>query len=438
MIICTTQIVMHFMMTKLKYLGLTILSLGLSGVFYSCGNVQENKTEIKSDEELHVLAEKFSQKYLITDGHVDLPYRLHDHMEDVSIRTERGDFDYVRAKEGGLDVPFMSIFIPAKLQKTGGSKELADTLIDMVEKIASDNPDKFVVVSDPQQAKNAFSNGLIGLAMGMENGSPIEGNLENIKYFHDRGIRYITLTHAKDNHICDSSYDTTQTWGGLSPFGREVVKKMNETGIMVDVSHISDKTFYQVMELSAVPAIASHSSCRHFTPGFERNMSDDMIKLLAEKGGVIQINFGSTFLDSVSRAKGDEIWAKAKQWAVENQLAEDDPKVWEYMKAYGKEHPLNSTVSVVADHIDHVIKMVGVDHVGFGSDFDGVGETLPIGLQDASEYPNLIYELLKRGYSEEDIAKICSGNVMRVWQQTEDYANVAGGESHTSAKMPAR
>ena len=213
---------------------------------------------------------------------------------------------------------------------------------------------------------------------------------------------------------------------------------MNETGIMVDVSHISDKTFYQVMEISAVPAIASHSSCRHFTPGFERNMSDDMIKLLAEKGGVIQINFGSTFLDSVSRARGDEIWAKGKEWAVDNNLAEDDPKVWEYMKAYGKEHPLNSTVSVVADHIDHVIKMVGVDHVGFGSDFDGVGETLPIGLQDASEYPNLIYELLKRGYSEEDIAKICSGNVMRVWQQTEDYANVAGGESHTSAKMPAR
>ena len=417
-------------------LRLFYLLLALSVLLFSCQSTQENKTEIKSDEELQELAQKLSQKYLITDGHVDLPYRLHDHMEDVSVRTEGGDFDYVRAKEGGLDVPFMSIFIPARLQKTGGSKELADTLIDMVEKIASDHPDKFVVVSDPQQARNAFNKGLIGLALGMENGSPIEGNLDNIKYFHDRGIRYITLTHGKDNHICDSSYDTTQTWGGLSPFGHKVVKEMNKTGIMVDVSHISDKTFYQVMELSAVPAIASHSSCRHFTPGFERNMSDDMIKLLAEKGGVIQINFGSSFLDSVSRAKGDEIWAHVKQWAIENKLAEDDSKVWAYMIAYGKEHPLNSTVSVVADHIDHVIKMVGVDHVGFGSDFDGVGETLPIGLQDASEYPNLIYELLKRGYTEEDIAKICSGNVMRVWQQTEDYANATSEESHASVKIP--
>ena len=424
-----------FTMRKLNFLGLIILSLGISGVLFSCQNEQETKTEIKSDAELHKLAQKLSHKYLITDGHVDLPYRLHDHMEDVSVRTEKGDFDYVRAKEGGLDVPFMSIYIPARLQKMGGSKALADTLIDMVEKIASDNPDKFVVVSDPQQARSAFENGKVGLAMGMENGSPIEGNLKNIKYFHDRGIRYITLTHSKDNHICDSSYDTTQTWGGLSPFGREVVREMNKTGIMVDVSHISDKTFYQVMEISEVPVIASHSSCRHFTPGFERNMNDDMIKLLAEKGGVIQINFGSTFLDSVSRAKGDEIWAKAKEWAVENKLDEDDPRVWDYMIEYGREHPLNSTVSVVADHIDHVIKLVGVDHVGFGSDFDGVGETLPIGLKDASEYPNLIYELLKRGYSEEDIAKICSGNVMRVWQQTEDYANANPGESHATVKI---
>jgi membrane dipeptidase len=411
------------MIKKINYLKLTILAFVLSVVLLSCQNGQENNTDNKSDKDLQKLAQKLTHKYLITDGHIDLPYRLHDHMEDVSVRTERGDFDYVRAKEGGLDVPFMSIYIPARLQKTGGSKELADTLIDMVEKIASDNPEKFVVVTDPQQARNAFNNGKIGLAMGMENGSPVEGNLDNIKYFHDRGIRYITLTHSKDNHICDSSYDTTQTWSGLSPFGYEVVKEMNKTGIMIDVSHISDKSFYQVMEISAVPVIASHSSCRHFTPGFERNMNDDMIKLLAMKGGVIQINFGSTFIDSVSRVKGDKIWAKAKQWAIENNLEESDPKVWEFMKEYGKDHPLHSTVSVVADHIDYVVNLVGINHVGLGSDFDGLGDTLPIGLQDASEYPNLIFELLKRDYNEEDIAKICSGNVFRVWQQTEDYAN---------------
>ena len=399
-----------------------ILALGVNGLL-SCQNGSETKLDSKSDEDLMVIAQELAHKYLITDGHIDLPFRLHEKMEDVSVRTEGGDFDYERAKEGGLNTPFMSIYIPASLQKTGGSKALADTLIDMVEKIASDNPGKFTVVSNPHQARIAFKKGLVGLAMGMENGSPIEGNLENISYFRNRGIRYITLTHSKDNHICDSSYDTTQTWGGLSPFGREVVEEMNKTGVMVDVAHISDNTFYQVMEISAVPVIASHSSCRHFTPGFERNMSDDMIKLLAEKGGVIQINFGSTFIDSVSRTKGDIMWAKAKQWAVDNKLSEDDPKVWEYLKEYGKTHPVHSTVSVVADHIDHVVKLVGIGHVGLGSDFDGLGDTLPIGLQDVSQYPNLIYELLKRGYSEKDIAKICSVNVMRVWQQTEDYAN---------------
>ena len=228
--------------------------------------------------------------------------------------------------------------------------------------------------------------------MGMENGAPIEGDLENITYFYNRGIRYITLTHAKDNHICDSSYDTTRTWHGLSPFGEKVVAEMNRVGMIVDVSHITDSSFYQVIRLSKAPVFASHSSCRHFTPGFERNMSDDIIKVLGEHNGVIQINFGSYFLHADFQTKDEA----------------DTTNI--------------TTVQMVADHIDHVVKLAGIDHVGFGSDFDGVG-ALPAGLEDASQMPNLLAELLRRGYSDEDIAKICYQNTFRVWRAVEEYAN---------------
>ena len=233
-------------------------------------------------------ANELAHKYIITDGHVDLPYRLTvrnfkltKEFLGIPIETDKGDFDYVRAKKGGLDAPFMSIYIPASYQETGGAKEFADTLIDMVSGIAAAHPDKFAVTTSPAQAKANFERGIISLPMGMENGAPIEDKLENVEYFHKRGIRYITLTHSKDNLICDSSYDTTGTWQGLSAFGREVVTEMNRVGIMVDISHVSDNTFYQVMELTKAPCIASHSSARKFTPDFERNMNDDMIKAVS-------------------------------------------------------------------------------------------------------------------------------------------------------------
>jgi membrane dipeptidase len=230
-----------------------------------------------------------------------------------------------------------------------------------------------------------FRAGKISLPMGMENGSPIEGDLANVAYFADRGIRYITLAHAKDNHLADSSYDTRGTHGGLSPFGKKVVAEMNRAGIMVDVSHLSDAAAEQAIEISKVPVIASHSSCRRFTPGWQRNMSDDLIRKLAAKGGVIQINFGSLFIA-------------------------------------GKRGPAQTTVEQVADHIDHVVELVGIDHVGLGSDFDGVGESLPTGLEDVSMYPKLLEVLLARGYTEVQLEKITSGNVLRVWQAVHDHA----------------
>jgi membrane dipeptidase len=195
---------------------------------------------------------------------------------------------------------------------------------------------------------------------------------------------------------------------------------MNRVGIMIDISHVSDSAFWQVMEITKAPCIASHSSARKFTPGFERNMNDDMIKTLAINGGVIQINFGSTFLDGKVRAQRDSLRQLMQQEMAEAGITSDDEGFEAFAEAFGKEHPaLFADIQTVADHIDHVVHLTGVDHVAFGSDFDGVGDSLPTGLKDVSMYPNLIAELLRRGYSESDIEKICSGNVFRVWRQVE-------------------
>ncbi len=259
--------------------------------------------------------------------------------------------------------------------------------------------------------------------MGMENGAPVENDLANVKYFYDRGIRYITLTHGKDNQICDSSYDTLNTWKGLSPFGEQVVKEMNRVGIMVDISHVSDSAFYDVMKLTKVPVIASHSSCRFFTPGFQRNMSDDMLKALKENGGVIQINFGSTFLDSTVAKQNDENRDKLQKILKEKNLNRRDSLAKPVIEQFQKDNPsLFADVETVANHIDRVVQFAGIDHVGLGSDYDGVGDSLPTGLKDVSQYPNLIFVLLKRGYSPEDIEKICSKNVFRVWNRVIEAA----------------
>lgn len=371
-----------------------------------------------SDEALQSKARELAQNFIIVDTHVDVPYRLREKMEDVSVRTPSGDFDYVRAKEGGLNAPFMSIYVPSSYEMNG-AKVLADTLIDMVEKFAVDWPDKFALAKSVADVRAQFAQGLVSLPMGMENGAPLEGNLENLKHFYARGIRYITLTHGKDNHICDSSYDTTRTWQGLSPFGKEVVAEMNRLGMMIDVSHISDAAFYQVMEHTKAPVIASHSSCRFFTPGWERNMDDEMIKRLAQNRGVLHINFGSSFISDSYRKTEEKMWRHFE----EHKLNPGSEEGKAFAKKFKEENKLDyADISEVAAHLDHVVKLVGVDHVGFGSDFDGVGDSLPKGLKSVADFPNLIAELLKRGYSESDIEKICGGNTLRVWSQVEEVA----------------
>ncbi|MFQ5534187.1 MAG: dipeptidase [Sphingomonadales bacterium] len=368
-------------------------------------------------------AERLARETIIMDSHIDVPYRLQNRYENVAAATESGDFDYPRARAGGLDAPFMSIYIPAELEEKGGARELADSLIDMVEEIVARNPDKFALAYSSEAVRRNFAGGLISLPMGMENGSAIEGKLENLKHFYQRGIRYITLAHSKSNHISDSSYDQNRQWHGLSEFGKRLVVEMNNLGVMVDVSHISDVAFYQVLEISKVPVIASHSSARHFTPGWERNLTDDMIARLAENGGVIQINLGSSFINDASRIAGQaERGARAayfKESGTEATSENEDA----FTRKYRETHPYPfASLKNVLDVFDHVIGIAGVDHAGIGSDYDGVGDSLPEGLKDVASYPNLIRGLMERGYSEEDVRKILSANLLRVWSEVEEYA----------------
>jgi membrane dipeptidase len=368
---------------------------------------------------------------IIVDTHVDVPYRLVNSLADISEATNDGDFDYPRAVSGGLNAPFMSIYTPSILEAEGRSREVAEELINMVEGFAQQWPDKFAIARSPADVRNQFEIGIISMPLGMENGSPIEGDLANLQHFHDRGIRYITLTHGLSNHISDSSYDSNRQWNGLSDFGAEVVAEMNRVGIMVDISHVSDDAFWEVMEITNAPAIASHSSARHFTPGFERNMSDEMIIALAKNGGVIQINFGSGFITaeaqeySAARREANALFTAEHPELSESEIRKEFPAIYEI--DHGR-FPYSSLDNVL-DHFDHVVALTSIDHVGIGSDYDGVGDSLPIDLKDVSAYPTLIQGLLDRGYSEDDIQKILNGNILRVWQAVADHAAAISGKT---------
>ena len=365
-----------------------------------------------------------AKQWLLVDTHVDLPYRLHDHPEDVTKRTPGGDFDVPRARAGGLDAPFMSIYLPAKLQEeNGASRRLADQLIDMVEGLARTSPRDFELARSVADVRRIAASGRIALPMGMENGSGIENDLGLLEHFHRRGIRYVTLTHGKVNNLSDSSYDPERRWHGLSPLGRAAVVEMNRLGIMVDVSHVSDETFDDVIALSRAPVIASHSSCRHFTPGFERNLDDERIRQLGARGGVLMINFGGAFLRDDIRRQHDAFRERHDAWQKQlgHEPSADEEKGF-LAEAVAKEKPIRATLADVVAQIRHAVDLAGVDHVGLGSDFDGVGDSLPDGLRDVSMYPNLIEALLTAGFSEADVKKIAGENLLRVWSEVEAVA----------------
>ena len=403
------------MLKSLLAASILVAVTGCATASQSSSNEQE--TQYQASEK----AVNLAHEYLLVDTHIDVPYRIRDKWDDVSVATKDGDFDYPRAVEGGLDAPFMSIYIPASYEESGGSVQLAHELIDGMEALVARAPDKFAMAYSTDDIRENKEKGLMSIALGMENGTPIEGDLDNLHMFYERGIRKIRYIMSLTHRISDSSYDIRRQWDGLSPFGKKLVKEMNKVGVMVDVSHISDDAFYQAVEISEVPVIASHSSLRKYTPGFERNMSDDMLKALAENEGVIQINFGSSFLAEQANRYRDMM--KKRISAVKEQYGADSEEAKRRIADIEANNPYPfATLETVLDHIDHVKALIGVEHIGVGSDYDGVGDSLPVGLKDVSDYPNLVQGLLDRGYSEKEIQMILGENLMRVWKAVEDYA----------------
>ncbi len=373
-----------------------------------------------AEAELRKKADQLAHEILLLDTHLDTPFELQKKMQDISGRIEGGHFDYVRARQGGLDALFMAVYVAPEYEEKGGAKAYAEETIDMIEGFARQWPDKFALVHSIDGIKTQFGSGRIAILLGIENGSALEDNLDNVQHFSGRGVRYITLVHSKNNHICDSSFDDGPKWHGLSPFGKELIARMNRVGMMIDVSHASDEATQQILELSQAPVVATHSSCRHFTPGWHRNLNDDLIQRIAQKGGVIQVNFGAMFVNAAVNSQFEVLRKEILQHIQANHL--QGPERSRYIEQRWKQAPLcKARAGDVADHIDHIARLAGVEHVGLGSDFDGITE-VPVGLEDVSAYPNLIYELLKKGYGEQDIRKICSENFLRTWAAVEKAA----------------
>ena len=308
----------------------------------------------------------------VLDSHCDTPSQIL-RLRNLSMDNDHAHVDFPKLKLGKVDGAFFALYVPAS-KKADEAFEYACRLLEGLEGSVAENKDKAAFAVSAEDALDNKGKGLFSVFIGLENGSPIDDDINRLKYFYDKGVRYVTLCHSSNNQICDSCAPKDKTWGGLSPFGKEVIAEMNRLGILVDVSHVSDDTFYDVLECSAKPVVATHSCCRALSD-HPRNMTDEMIRDLAAKGGVIQINFYPVFLDVT---------------LPENEVP----------------------FTRIADHIDHVVNLVGVDHVGIGSDFDGI-DSVPVGLEDVSRMPVLFEELRRRGYSDSDLSKIAGGNFFR-------------------------
>lgn len=370
-------------------------------------------------------ARKLAQDAVIVDTHIDSPTELMKAWLDLGVAQHR-EFDFPKARTGGLDVAFMSIYTSPGQDDDGSAWSVANRMIDAVDSLAFRHPGKFALLRSPRDVDRLRRGGRVLLPLGMENGAPIGGDLGKLKFFFDRGVRYITLAHSANNRIADSSYAQEKKWNGLSPFGRDVVAEMNRLGMMIDVSHLSDAAVAQSVELSRAPVVATHSALRHFTPGFERNLSDELAKAIAAKGGVIQIPFGNAFVDPASAAKTQAYFVDYAAFERDRAAGRTTRTVAEFDAEWDKANPpLTVKIEAVLDQIDYGVKLVGIDHIGIGSDFDGVGGALPESLKTAADFPNLIAGLQSRGYSDTDIRKILGTNLLRVWRRVEMTATAS-------------
>lgn len=386
--------------------------------------------EPKSTPVIDARSAKLHAESIVVDTHLDAPDQLADKWVDLATRGATDHFDLPRARTGGVTAPFFSIYVAASYAQRGGAATRALELIDLTKRAVDANPKDLVLASSVADIRAAKKAGKIAVLMGIEGGHAIEDSLAVLREMSRAGVRYMTLTHTNTNHWADSSgpfyepdFDPRKSaiHGGLSSFGREVVKEMNRIGMIVDVSHVSDDTVDDVLAVSRAPVMASHSSCRAIA-NMPRNLTDDQIKRIAARGGMININFGSVFLDQKGydgmRAKLARI--KTAWAAIKVKYKSDPQKAAEARRALYRSFgaPYRTQWTKVVDHIEHAIRVAGEDAVGLGTDYDGVGDT-PIGLDDVSYLPRITQELLRRGHSEARIKKILGENFLAFFARVE-------------------
>jgi membrane dipeptidase len=360
-------------------------------------------------------AKKVHEAGFVFDGHNDLPWRLRQDGDvtfttlDIGKRLDSGQTDIPRAREGGLKAQFWSVYIPS--EQPNPARTVTDQ-IDLVHRMVERYPNDLEIALTAEDVDRIIKAGKIASLIGIEGGIAIEDDLAQLRMFARLGARYMTLTHNKTLSWADAATDTPKH-GGLTPFGERVVKEMNRLGMLVDISHVSAETMADALRVSKAPIIASHSSAYALCP-HPRNVPDDILKQLPRNGGVVMVNFYSAFVLPAAAEHSKALTAARRE------LRAKYPERTEYDKAFAewrKEHPMpRGTVATVVDHIDHIVKVAGIDHVGIGSDFDGIN-AWPVGLDDVASYPRITEELLKRGYSESDIHKFLGGNALRAFRQ---------------------
>ena len=378
------------------------------------------------DERLWREALKIHRKAIVVDTHNDITSMMVDEGYDLGTSSVgKYHTDLARMKEGGLTAEFFSVYVDRSYAAKGGSARRALDQIDLVYRAAERYPDKMMMATSVADIRRAKKQGKIAALMGIEGGHAIENSLMALRDFYRLGVRYMTLTHNNTNDWADACCDTSRH-NGLSDYGREVVREMNRLGMLVDISHVSDKTMSDVLDISSAPVIASHSSARALNSHL-RNVPDELLRRIAKNGGVVMVNFYPVFIDQKALDANRERAERLKpQLDALNERFKDDPKrLSEERQKVLDANPLPQTpLSVLIDHIDHIAKVAGVDHVGIGSDFDGVS-SLPVGMEDISKLPVITYELLRRGYKENDIRKILGENLLRAFGEAERVARAA-------------
>jgi membrane dipeptidase len=400
-------------------------------------------TAAPRDEKLWQQALKIHRKAIVVDTHNDITSMMIDDGYDIGTSSVgKYHTDLARMKEGGLTAEFFSVYVDRKFATAGGSARRALDQIDLVYRAAERYPEKLMMATSVADIRRAKKQGKVAALMGIEGGHAIENSLMALRDFYRLGVRYMTLTHNNTNDWADACCDKPLN-NGLSDFGREVVREMNRLGMFVDISHVSDKTMSDVLDISTAPVIASHSSARALSD-HPRNIPDDLLRRIAKNGGVVMVNFYPVFIDQKALNANKERNERLKpQMDALRERFKDDPKRMdaEQQKVLDA-NPLPPTpLSVLIDHIDHIAKTAGIDHVGLGSDFDGV-PSLPVGIEDISKLPVITYELLRRGYKEADIRKILGENLLRAFGEAERVARSSSrnisGEGSQRRLTPAQ